>query len=129
MAWFPSTRCVMMALLLAPAVATHAWAQAPDRCVEVRANYSVDSVPKGVHPAEPTSVLTLPRAPQDDVGKDVELKLLVNILGGVDSVRVRGTVSSTYEERLRVTMKRYRFRPATWQKCPVPFWMTFQVTP
>ena len=30
---------------------------------------------------------------------------------------------------LQVAMKRFRFKPATWQGCAVPYWLTLQVTP
>ncbi len=100
-----------------------------EECTAFRERWRPDSSLKGLRFPEATQKLSLPLAPRDDVGKEIELKLLINALGGVDSVRARGMMSSTYEERLQVAMKRFRFKPATWQGCAVPFWLTLQVTP
>lgn len=100
-----------------------------EQCTAFRLEYHADSAMKGVKPAEVTRMVTLPKAPADDIGKAFEMKVLVNPRGAVDSVRVGGTVSLTYEERLRVTALRWTFRPATYQGCAVPFWMSFDVTP
>jgi hypothetical protein len=125
--------CLLALMLLGPVAAraqdpkTKPGNLTPEQCTEFRAHYSPDSTLKGIRPAEAKQAIAMPKLPQDDLGKEFDIKVLVNVRGSVDSVRVGGIVSTTTEDRLRTVMMRYTFKSATWQGCAVPFWMTFSV--
>jgi hypothetical protein len=128
------SRHIALLALLAPA-ALHAQGDkgkggtlSAEECADFRVRWAKDTTIKGVHPAEAKERIVLPQFPADDRGKEVEVRVLVNVRGAVDSVRVAGMVSTTTEERLRTVLSRVLFKPSTYQGCTVPFWVTFRVT-